>query len=506
MSMKPRPALTGTINLPAIAACLLVGLTGLMPAATVAASPLTLRQEVTRFISSSESAGLTFCALFVPVLAAPSDSSASVLIGGERPMIPASLAKLTTSSMALEQLGSGFTFKTRLLADGPVEKGTLRGDLVAVGGADPFLVSERLWLLADQLHKTGLNRVDGRLVIDGSLFAKGEDDPARTKDREISDRPYAARLSPLATNFNSAAILIAPGAAEGGAAEVSSDPIPCSYLRIDNHVVTGVKEAKESWTIHLEPDSLGEVARLEGVVPLGTAPQRVYRSVSDPERFAASLLRAFLAQAGIKIAGETIMGKASETAQPLMEFSSPRLGDLVASADRHSNNFMSDLIAMSLADSTAGPNAVSPATANLTLGAARVTRWLREELGADLEIRQVDGSGLSPANRLSGDVLLRLLLRDWRDLRVQPDLVAALAVPGEDGTLRKRFDDAPAPFLRAKTGTMGAPMASGIAGYLQDPARGSVAFVVLMNPAAGSSWEIPKLQALQEAWVREYVR
>lgn len=472
------------------------------------ASPQSLRQELTRFTASAESRSLAFCALFTPIPELPGttggplevdlpDSGDAIARGSDLPLVPASVAKLTTASLAFEVLGPAHTFKTRFLAGGSVRGGTLDGDLIVVGGCDPFLVSERLWLLTGEFRKLGLREVKGRLVVDTSVFAPPDEDPNRWRDREVSDRPYAARLTPLATNFNSAAFRLVPGAAPGAPAEVSLDPLPCSHLRIQNGLSTSARGSAEDYTVRLEPDSLGEIVRVVGTIPVDAAPQIVYRSVNNADAFAASLLRAFLERSGVVIQGPTVFGPAPPQAAVLIDFASLPLTDLLASAARHSNNFMADLVCMNLSDSASGK-------ANLTGGADRITRWLRQEFGAGAEVRQVDGSGLNPASRLTGAVLQRLLIREWNSLRVQPDLVSALAVPGEEGTLKKRFADG-GPFLRAKTGTMGNPMASGIAGYLADPARGAIAFVILMNPG-GSGWDIPRLQSLQEAWIREYVR
>jgi D-alanyl-D-alanine carboxypeptidase len=101
--------------------------------------------------------------------------------------------------------------------------------------------------------------------------------------------------------------------------------------------------------------------------------------------------------------------------------------------------------------------------------------------------------------------MARLLADTWHDLRILPALLGSLPGPGEDGTLRKRFDGG-APRLRAKTGTMNEPPASGLAGYLQGEGSGPIAFAILMNAPPGSAWTVPRMQSLQEEWVRLYTR
>ncbi len=494
------------------------------------ASPASLHRELIRFRASAESRGLSFCALFAPVgCTAAADSSRVLSIGADQALIPASLAKIATASCALERLGPAHVWETRVYAGGPIENGILRGDLFVRAGGDPYLVSERIWLLADQLRNAGIREVRGRLVIDGSGFVPDALDPGRSQARDASTRPYAARLSPLTINFNAAAVRVAPGLKAGDPASVVQDPISCDYLRIENRLVTGppagaaahradrdlggASGAGESgWTIRLEPakgiptpaeapargrrpEAPAETLVAEGMISAGAEPELVYRSVADPARFSASLLAAFLREAGIAIDGPTVAGTVTDQARLLLDFPSPPLSDIVRSADRYSNNLMADLIAMELS------RADSSKPASLTEGARLLTAWL-ETVAAGDSVRLLDGSGLNPADRVTGRVILRILSREWQDLRIQADLASSFPSPGEEGTLRRRFPHGPV--LRAKTGTMGDPRVSGIAGYLEDHEQSPIAFVLLMNAAPGTAWDIPKLQELQERWIEEY--
>ena len=49
-------------------------------------------------------------------------------------MMPASNAKVFTTGLALNELGSGYRFRTRLAYSGSIEDGVLKGDLYIVGG------------------------------------------------------------------------------------------------------------------------------------------------------------------------------------------------------------------------------------------------------------------------------------------------------------------------------------------------------------------------------------
>jgi serine-type D-Ala-D-Ala carboxypeptidase/endopeptidase (penicillin-binding protein 4) len=469
-----------------------------------AASPASLRRALEAFAGGGESSGLSYGVVFLPVTEADTAGSGipdrAVRAHANAPLVPASLAKLPTTAFALEELGADFTFSTKVFAAGPMVGDTLTGDLVIAGGGDPFLVSERLWLLAREIRATGVRAVSGRLIVDGSWMAADSTDPLRSREREVSDRPYAARLSALATNFDAAAIRITPGNRAGEPVVTEADPLPCGYLRLDNRLATGAADSPERLVITLGPDGNGgEIARLEGTLPARAGARVEYRSVSAPLAFSASLVRAFLAQEGIAIAGPTAFAPTPSDARLLVDFPSLPLGDLVGKANRYSNNFMADQLALALSTR-------KDSTASLTRAGRWITARLRATCGAPATVRQLDGSGLHPGSRLSAETLARLLARAWNDFRVGPDFAASLAVPGQEGTLRNRFKDGPLPAMRGKTGTMSEPLASGIAGYLEAGRGRVIAFAILMNAPANAGWDLGRMKARQEAWVREFLR
>ncbi len=99
----------------------------------------------------------------------------------ERAVHPASVTKIATSLALLQRLGPAHRFATRLLAAGPVDAGTLRGDLVVEASSDPFLVDESAALILRQLHALGLRTVTGRIGVRGALLFDWERDPTGTR-------------------------------------------------------------------------------------------------------------------------------------------------------------------------------------------------------------------------------------------------------------------------------------------------------------------------------------
>ncbi|MEA2154000.1 MAG: hypothetical protein QOE11_140 [Solirubrobacteraceae bacterium] len=87
--------------------------------------------------------------------------------------IPASVEKLYTTSTALLRLGPAATLRTLAVTtpDAVVDAtGTLQGDLVLVGGGDPFFGDDSATLLARAVRAAGIRAIAGAVVGDESAF------------------------------------------------------------------------------------------------------------------------------------------------------------------------------------------------------------------------------------------------------------------------------------------------------------------------------------------------
>ena len=85
--------------------------------------------------------------------------------------VPASVEKLYTTATALLRLGPAETLDTRAVSAADVDAGgVLRGNLVLVGGGDPFFGDESAAQLARAVKAAGVARIDGAVVGDESGF------------------------------------------------------------------------------------------------------------------------------------------------------------------------------------------------------------------------------------------------------------------------------------------------------------------------------------------------
>jgi D-alanyl-D-alanine carboxypeptidase/D-alanyl-D-alanine-endopeptidase (penicillin-binding protein 4) len=375
-------------------------------------------------------------------------SSGRVLFGrGASSMLaPASTAKLATSVAALAVLGLSARFTTRVTA------GPSPGSIVLVGGGDPTL-------------------------------AAGQP--------PSSDYPQPATLKSLATA--TAAALRAQGRTS-------------VRLGYDTALFTGPPLAP-GWPVdYITTGNVTPITSLEvdqgRLTPAG-APQDAddpgnYRPRSTtPALDAASAFAGFLTRDGIHVSAPVSQQVAPARAATIASVSSPPLSAIVDLMLRESNNVVAEGLARQVA-------VREGKAASFSGAAAAVTRVLHS-LGIS-GIHLVDGSGLSPQDRIAPAALAQLisLASGPAQARLRP-VITGLPVVGFSGTLAPGgsvFSNFAAPALgvvRAKTGNL--TTVATLAGLVYDASGRVLAFAFMSNgiSAGGLQQAADRIDAMAAA-------
>jgi D-alanyl-D-alanine carboxypeptidase/D-alanyl-D-alanine-endopeptidase (penicillin-binding protein 4) len=96
---------------------------------------------------------------------------------GTTALSAASLTKIATTLVSLDEWGADHRFTTTIAATGPTVDGVLQGNLVVQGGGDPFMVWEEAIAIGNALNQAGIQEVSGDLVITGPFIMNYEIDP-----------------------------------------------------------------------------------------------------------------------------------------------------------------------------------------------------------------------------------------------------------------------------------------------------------------------------------------
>lgn len=408
----------------------------------------------------------------------------------DQTVTPASVSKLITAAAALDSLTPAFEFTTSLYATGPLKSGVISGDLVIVGDGDPYLVSEKVWQLAIDLKNMGLKSVNGDLIIDDRLFDKEVRDESRMAGKRFSKRAYDAPVSAFGINFNTFAVMVAPGDRVGQAAKIALDPYPLSGVRLQGVVQTknGNRNSGVKVSRRLDAKTQTEELTVSGTIGVAAAPAKIYRSVSDHETATGEYVRAFLQAQGILISGKTRLGPIPATAKKLYDLEGYPMQKVITGLNKYSNNYIADVLIkrMGAKFPKDGRQPDEPRTGTYENGIAVVNRFLKEKVGIKSQFVLKNGSGLSTDNRLSSRQITKLLQYMETRADIFPEFLASLPASGRDGTLKKRFDvmstQSAIGKVRAKTGTLTQPVTvSSLAGYLRHPQHGWIAFAIMQN-------------------------
>jgi D-alanyl-D-alanine carboxypeptidase/D-alanyl-D-alanine-endopeptidase (penicillin-binding protein 4) len=377
---------------------------------------------------------------------------------------PASAAKAATAAYALDALGPGARFETRLMATGPIREGVLRGDLVLVGGGDPTLDTDALAAMAQRLREQGLRRVEGRFLVDETALPR--------IDGIADDQPLQAGYNPavsgLNLNFNRVHFewqrrqgqLVLSMDARG-----TRDTPPVSVIGIEArardlpvYTYSG-SGARESWTV--------------AATALNQNGSR-WLPVRRPGIYTGDVLRALCAARGITLPAPQA-GRAGAGAEVLLRHRSDAMSDILRAMLRHSTNLTAECVGLAASAARRAP------ASSLAQSAGAMNQWLAQVHSVP-GLALVDHSGLGDGARVT-PVALAQMFRALHGTGL-PDLLRAHPMRDARGN---EIPNHPLQ-VRAKTGTLN--FVSALGGYFTAPGGRRMVFAVL-------SADLPRRRALQ---------
>ena len=472
-----------------------------------AQSDNSLAQRIQKVISRPEFAHANFGIEFYSL-----DTGKVVYaLNSDKLFVPASTTKALTEGTVLAKLGADYRFHTRVYRTGSVDKhGTLKGDLILVASGDPNL-SNRIQpdgtlAFVDEDHSyggpalpgdplavikelakgiavKGIHKIQGRVLIDASLFPDGP--------REGGTNVV---MSSIMINDNVIDLLASPGAKERDPVSLKTSP-QTSYIKFVNRLTTSPAGNKPSF----DPPGFATnkdgpvTVTLTGSLPVGSAPQPATVAVPSPTKFAETVFRDALTAAGVEIQSRS--GPAPTdfsgftrlyTAQnQVAEHVSPSLSEEIKVTLKVSQNLHAGM----------GPYLLGALVANDTRNPLDAGFLVEHDFlqSAKLDLSgsgQGDGAGGDWADLFSPDFMVHYLTY-WTTRPDYEVFFKALPVLGKDGTLAKIQVNSPgAGHVFAKTGTFGSEdklnnklmlNGKGLVGYVMTKDNKKLAFAAYVN-------------------------
>ncbi len=389
---------------------------------------------------------------------------------GAKALIPASVMKLVTTASALDHLGPAYRFETDFLHSGVMEGGVISGDLFIRGKGDPKLTPEELWVIAEELARRHITKIEGDIVVDDTFFDQLSVPPSWTK--ALSQNAYDAKIGALSVNFNTVAFHIYPGEKKGDPLIVGMTPHN-NHIQVINKTKTILRGISR---VHVRKGrgENGQVFTVTGALKPRSKKRVIYRNVDTPWLFAGQVIATFLKNEGIAIGGKITRGKTPEEAKLLYTHESPPLSMILRDLNRYSNNFIAEQIVKTISAELEG----APGSHKSGL---ELSKKFLDDAGVNTDgIRLACGSGRSHKNRLTARSITDLLKVTAGRFDIGPDFVASLGIMGVDGSVRKRLAKSPAKAnARAKTGTLKG--VSALAGYVAGKDEKLYAYAILQN-------------------------
>jgi D-alanyl-D-alanine carboxypeptidase/D-alanyl-D-alanine-endopeptidase (penicillin-binding protein 4) len=359
-------------------------------------------------------------------------------------MIPASISKVATSSAVLEYFPPGYKFKTQLVSSGTVQDKTLRGDLYLKGGGDPSFVSENMWFLVNNFKRNEVQKIEGDIVVDDSLFDAKRYDSSRQPERV--DRAYDAPVGAMSFNWNSINIFVRPAEKAGQPATVFLDP-DNDYVRLVNKTTTTSSGEHSIVASRVEDKNFGgDVIHVAGKIAKGAKEVVIFKNITQPDIWSGYNLKSFLAQRGITVTGKIRSGKAPLNSTVMAEAESKGVEGSLADMNKFSNNYVAEMLTKDLGTLKGGQG-------TLDAGMQMINEHLKKLGLPEDQYYFQNPSGLTRDNRISAYAMWKVISHLRNDFKVQPEFLTSLPIAGIDGTLKKRMKNSPGErWVRAKTG------------------------------------------------------
>ncbi|WP_461451159.1 D-alanyl-D-alanine carboxypeptidase/D-alanyl-D-alanine endopeptidase [Mucilaginibacter sp.] len=327
----------------------------------------------------------------------------------------ASTLKTITTITAFNVLGKDFRYQTKFGYSGSISNGTLNGDLIIKGSGDPTLGSWRyegskeehiLSLMVDAVRKAGIKKVNGRVIGDDSIFGS-QSIPDGWIYEDIGNY-YGAGTSGLCWRENQYEVKLHTG--EIGTPITVSRTMPAMpYLTFKSELLNAPAHTGDA--SYAYPPINSNMVYLRGTYAEDQTKKSIALALPDPAYDAAFRLLDTLKELGITVTGlaestTTLAAKKNTipvATQNILAISSPELSKIIYWTNQKSIN----LYAEQLLKTIAWKMGKQPSTAN----GVKALQDFWQQKGIDPNSLNVfDGSGLSPADRVTTTTLATILL------------------------------------------------------------------------------------------------
>jgi D-alanyl-D-alanine carboxypeptidase/D-alanyl-D-alanine-endopeptidase (penicillin-binding protein 4) len=326
-------------------------------------------------------------------------------------LAPASCQKVVTSAAAFDFLGKNFIYKTSVVYTGEIKGNLLEGSIYVLGSGDPTMGSWR-WpgtrekVVTDQVANA-LTRL-GIQQVTGSVYAITTNWETNTIPDgwtwEDMGNYYGAGAAGLNWRENQYDLVLKAGSLPGQPVQVLKQQPKLPGVALKNELKTGKKGSGDNAYIYMPPYASNGFIR--GTIPAGENNFIISGSFPDPEQQMIGQLKEALVNRNIRFLSKAAqVEKASEVpanTSLIYTLQSPTFDSINYWFLKKSVNLYGEAFVKTIASQKKDIGSTDSGIA--------LIREFWSKRGIDkAALKIIDGSGLSPANRVTTNALVTVM-------------------------------------------------------------------------------------------------
>lgn len=324
-------------------------------------------------------------------------------------MAVASSQKVITAAASLDLLGAIYKYKTELAYDGKIDDGALNGNVYIIGYGDPTLGSWRYNNTKEQvvlnkwmqsIKNAGIGKINGNIIGYNNNW-ESQTIPGGWIWDDIGNY-YGAGVSAINWRENQYDLVLKSGNKEGDKVSIVST-VPTVYgVTLTNELATGKPKSGDNAYIYLPPYATNGFVR--GTIPPNENSFTVSGAIPNPVFQLTSVIKDELYKQGIACNEGTANGtkKNLPRVTSLITHWSPSLDSIVYWFLKKSINLYGEALVKTVGFEK---NKQGSTEAGLNI----IKEFWRSKGIEQTSINIIDGSGLSPQNRVTTTALVKVM-------------------------------------------------------------------------------------------------
>ncbi|SOD18836.1 D-alanyl-D-alanine carboxypeptidase/D-alanyl-D-alanine-endopeptidase [Pedobacter xixiisoli] len=337
-------------------------------------------------------------------------------------LAPASTLKTITSATAFYNLSKDFRYETKLSYTGKITaEGTLQGDIIITGSGDPTLGSWRYeqtkennilnqWVVA--IKAAGIKKIEGSVVSDDSAFGTSTI-PTGWIWQDIGNY-YGAGAGSICWRENQFDVHLRAGSSVESEVQLVKTVPQMPYIQLVNELTTGASGTGDNAYGFLPPYT--NIGYIRGTWGMGIKKSGISLALPDAAFDVAYRLQDTLKKLNIECTKNASSARLlalekkqiSNEQKPLLTIFSPTLSQMVYWFQKKSINLYGEQLIKTLAYKQ-GKEASTKNGAK-----AVIDFWSAKGIDKNA-LNMIDGSGLSPANRVTSMAMASILFQAQKE-------------------------------------------------------------------------------------------